>query len=240
MPETNEEKVTFVCPHCNEEIDELKYSAEFSVSNYGKSYGTYSFSGEEDFQGCADRDHKCEEENNEDSDNWEEDNYTYRCPECDWIVSPMECIRRGTEEEQPERIFKFKIDEMVIVTTRIQTETEEVTGKVVRKRYDASKQENVYTIELKSEILTNREILYTESNIRKWGTRADEWMYTIEYNKNTLISNRQPAGTTMQETSICQHCNYAFVTSNRTQYEEMNQCPQCNSIISQNYAQTAL
>ena len=240
MPELiDEEEPTYKCPHCQHLIDELDYRANFSESTYGRSYGTYSFTGNEDIDEYADGDHECTDQESQDSDNWEEEDYTYFCPECEHEVDPADCIiRNKTEETEDTNIYKFKIGEEVIYHQQKnfapEGETMEIRGKVTKRKYDNFNKENLYTIIF--EVPTNYQQhikSIKESKLEKIGADTSEWYFSINKNTSPMISsggnqNHLPG------TQICTQCNYAFIVNERSgQNDDMNECPQCNTIINQ-------
>ncbi len=81
------------CPYCKEEIKTLDYTARYSETVYGKSNGTYDI--ETENWDLGDRESR-------DSDDWEEDDYEYTCPECTDLVDIDELLECLDEEEQEE------------------------------------------------------------------------------------------------------------------------------------------
>ena len=72
----------FRCPECKKELEILDYVAYYSQSEYGKSSGTYDLETE-----CSDYSDLDTSETN----NFEEDDFTYMCPECNCEVDPDDC-----------------------------------------------------------------------------------------------------------------------------------------------------
>ena len=86
------------CPHCHKEITELNYCAYFSETQYGKSNGIYSIEEEE---------HEMEDTDYKGSDNWEEEDFEYYCPECEKKVELDDLLDIYDNEEENK---KKKID----------------------------------------------------------------------------------------------------------------------------------
>ena len=61
------------CRHCENIIDHLCYSARYSETTYGNSSGTCDL----DFCNI-----ECDSSEADGSDDFEEDDFTYTCPEC--------------------------------------------------------------------------------------------------------------------------------------------------------------
>jgi len=79
------------CPHCEAEIDSLDYNADYSETIYGRSWGTYDFSNGL----CSMSD--CE---SSDSDNFEEDNVEYVCPECGCFIDDPDDLEDFEEDDE--------------------------------------------------------------------------------------------------------------------------------------------
>lgn len=96
------------CPHCNEEIDHLKYTADYT--EYGSEWGTCDLDGNE--WNSDDRD----------SSDSENDNTEYQCPECEHDIDIDELLdelndcddddeneddddNRNNEENENERVI---------------------------------------------------------------------------------------------------------------------------------------
>lgn len=61
------------CPECGEIIEYLNYSARYSERVYGSSNGSYIIDDEY---------HECDNQDSNDSEDFEEYDYEYECPEC--------------------------------------------------------------------------------------------------------------------------------------------------------------
>lgn len=81
----------YKCPYCEVELEQLNYCASFSETSHGTSVGSYDFD-----NGASSND-----TNITDSDNFEEYDYVYHCPECDEeIQSPEDCEFNEDEKEE--------------------------------------------------------------------------------------------------------------------------------------------
>lgn len=92
------------CPHCKEEITELNYTSNYSETVYGRCNGTYDIENES---------HDINESESRDSDNWEEDDYEYECPECSHSVDIDELLESIDEDEQEEIDKQKEIDKQM-------------------------------------------------------------------------------------------------------------------------------
>lgn len=61
------------CPECGEIIEYLNYGANYSERVYGSSNGSYIIDDEY---------HECNNQDSNDSEDFEEYDYEYECPEC--------------------------------------------------------------------------------------------------------------------------------------------------------------
>jgi len=79
-----------ICPHCEEEIDELDYNARFSETIKGSSWGKCDLEG-----GNVSN----ESQDTYSYDDWEEYDYDYECPKCNSSVGLDELIDKEVEVE---------------------------------------------------------------------------------------------------------------------------------------------
>lgn len=84
-----------ICPHCNEVIQELRYRANYSETVFGTSYGRVDFDLEDYNNSDCDQN---------DSQDWEESDYEYYCPNCDEELDPEEL---QDEDELPNDVRSF-------------------------------------------------------------------------------------------------------------------------------------
>lgn len=92
------------CPHCGDEIDHLKYEADFT--DYGREWGTCSTDGDD--TNCDDR--ECND--------GETNDFQYRCPNCDHDVSPDDILDSSElednddeDEDEPEFDNDMELDD---------------------------------------------------------------------------------------------------------------------------------
>lgn len=78
------------CPYCTQEIGHLDYSAYFSETNYGKSNGVCGLDGE---------DSELQNQESRDSDNFEEYDFEYFCPECGHELTTNELLDELPDED---------------------------------------------------------------------------------------------------------------------------------------------
>lgn len=73
-----------MCPHCKKVITTLKYAANFSETNYGRTWGTADLDGD-----------NCETDDSEsrDADNYEESDYEYFCPLCEHTIDDLSVLK---------------------------------------------------------------------------------------------------------------------------------------------------
>lgn len=89
------------CPYCEAELERLDYSAEFNERNYGRSNGSCGLDGED-----------CElfDSHVSDTEDFEEYDFEYFCPECDHGLELEELLdelkTELTEELKKESNYK--------------------------------------------------------------------------------------------------------------------------------------
>lgn len=84
---------SYKCPECGERIQTLHYTANCSETQYGRSNGTYKI---------GDQDACVEDTDYNDSDNFEEDEFEYECPECEACIDDPDELEEWDEPiEEP-------------------------------------------------------------------------------------------------------------------------------------------
>jgi hypothetical protein len=92
------------CPHCHKEITTLDYSANFSEICYGRCNGIYHIDFDEEID---DDEYEFGDSSQDNTENYEETDYEYYCPECEKQLELEELLSEYNNEEENK---KKKID----------------------------------------------------------------------------------------------------------------------------------
>lgn len=85
------------CPHCEALITHLNYQANYSETSYGTTSGTASLDMD---------DHEIQDQECDGSDNWEEYDRVYKCPECEEEIEDAEDLLPD-EPVKKKKVKKF-------------------------------------------------------------------------------------------------------------------------------------